>query len=145
MKSSIVGGEKWKWFFTLNSEYSCLIALQQLKSFEKTEMEEWIQTKHCNVPVLPLKAQYMGTILKRVGTLSSFPTFPPSIGCLTLILPTISTQRTGGIGLFFFAYFSHLGNCFSTISENPRALIHHHPDSPDCCHKSSDLILYQMS
>lgn len=59
---------------------SCLIPLQQLKSFRKIEMQEWIQTKHCNVLVLPLKAQYMGTILDRVGTFSSFPTFSPYIG-----------------------------------------------------------------
>lgn len=64
MKLSIVGGEKWKRFFTLNSEYSCLIPRQQRESFGKIEILEWIQTKHCNVPVLPLKAQYMGTILE---------------------------------------------------------------------------------
>lgn len=59
----------------------------------------------------------------------------------------ISTQRKGGKGFFFLAWwpFCYLGNCCSTISENLRALIHHHPDSPGCCRSGSDLILYQMS
>lgn len=69
----------WKMKIILHIELrvSCLIPLQQLKSFGKIEMQAWIQTKHCNVPVLPLKAQYMGTILERVETLSSFPNFSP--------------------------------------------------------------------
>lgn len=96
-------------------------------------------SKHCKGPVLPLKAPYMGTILKWVGVLSpyspfSFHWFLCSF-LFILVLAVCESGRKGDV-LFFFPRHGGPFVVLAIAAQSSQKIlpIYHHPDSPGSCH-----------